>query len=60
MQNKANFGNEQMDISLYTTGLYGIFRLCGRRKTKPIQTQFLAPLFRVPYTLEFSQYKVQN
>jgi len=40
MQNKANFRNDKMSANLYMTGHYGIFLLCGRQKTKPIQTQF--------------------
>jgi len=40
MQNKPNFRNSQINVRLNTTKDYGNFRLYGRRKSKPKQTQF--------------------
>ena len=40
MQNKANFGNDKMNITSDMTSIYTIFSAGSGQKTKPIQTQF--------------------
>ena len=44
MQNKPNFGNDKMNITLDMTRYYKILFRWRGRKTKPIQTQFKANL----------------
>ena len=40
MQNKANFGNDKMNINIDMTSRYEISLTGSGQKTKPIQTQF--------------------
>jgi len=40
MQNKANFGNDKMNITLDMTSIYEILSAGSGQKTNPIQSQF--------------------
>ena len=42
MQNKPNFRNDKMNITLDMTSIYDILSRSPGQKTKPIQTQFKA------------------
>jgi hypothetical protein len=42
MQNKANFRNDNMNITIDTSSIYKISLAGSGQKTKPIQTQFKA------------------
>jgi hypothetical protein len=61
---QSQFQKWQKNINAFITMRYRNLDTLMGGKTKPIQTQSkpifysLAPLFRVPYTLEFSQHKV--
>jgi len=44
MQNKANLGNDKMNINLDMTSIYGILSRWRGAKTKPIQSQYKANL----------------
>ncbi len=40
MQNKPNFGNDKMNITLDMTSIYEILEAWRVKKTNPIQSQF--------------------
>jgi len=58
MQNKANFRNDKMNLSLDMTSNYKILSRWRGQKTKPIQTQFKANLSQNKPNL--TQYKANS